>query len=1102
MTTPLPDDDADFADLVDQLVELDELLRAGGTAASLGSTARDGFLEQAAPILKALQELPGLAAARPAPESPETIGRYQIRGIAGSGGFGVVYRGYDAQMRRDVAIKMPHRSRLHLAEVRTRFLLEARALSRLDHPHIVPTYEAGLDAEVPYLVCAYCAGPTLCRRLQDFGPLEPRLAADVVRQLTEAVEHSHQQGIWHRDLKPSNVLLFPAMHAPRADFPYIPRVADFGLARVLEADVSAITQSSATLGTPKYLAPEQLASRHGDVGPGTDVYGLGTILYECLTGKPPFDGDTSWDILAKIAESPPAAPRLLKPTIPRDLEIICLTCLRKDPLDRYPSAAALADDLSRFLDGRPVVAAQLPWWEQTLRWARKHRLVAGLIVGVVLLCVGLITTLLVARQVQLDANSQIAAKNTELSNKVVELSAAIERADTHQKRAKAEAQRAREFGYVSDMELAGSRWQLKKPDEVRRLLSRYTGDPDLKAVRDFSWGYLNNQITADSQVIAEGQQAYWNAAVSPEGTEMALCGDRGEVHLVDLTTFALTHQFRVNQVDASDVDYSPDGEWLAVGGVNGMVHFWNRRTRSEERTERVFEEDLEVTQVRFLPDSQILWATSGHSSEWVALDLRTGARQTRRLEGGATGCNCLGASPDRRQMAFTLEKGGVVVLDTETQNVLMRQPYDLGRARAGIYSTDGQWLAVSTEPDTVRVYDTATYQDVHVAKTTAQPLVPAISSSGRLICGNFNGAIDEWRLEDVLQAPADQPLSPRTSWQAHDWTVQLAGFVPGDDSILSAGREGSIRRWIRSTQGTSRRLAARDALIRDRLARPLAVGIGPSSVWRGTQTGCEEWDVHTGQRLRQINVGEVISEIAVTENAVFLLNEHGRIGSVPLADSDKVRWIEVDPARTESSHQMLSVTPDGRHAAAWRALKPVYGELVDLQTGTRKALPFSCGVWSTHPHHSQAVVLRELDRDGDAAVVELPSLRVLSQHNLVRGTATDAAFTPSGHSLVIARADGLVKVLDGKTLEERSQLVGMPRGLGRLAISPDERTIAVAHERGPVTLWHLPTGRRLMELPLPEEGPFPVRQALFTRDGRHLVVCFDDRSLVAFDTRH
>lgn len=1098
MTTPPPENDADFGELVDKLVDLDELLRAGGTSPSLGSTDREGFLEQAAPILKALQELPGLAAGRPSPELPESIGHYEIRGIAGSGGFGVVYRGYDAQMRRDVAIKVPHRSRLHLAEVRKRFLLEARALSRLDHPHIVPTYEAGLDAEVPYLVCAYCAGPTLFRRLQDIGPLEPRLAAEVVRQLAEAVEHSHQQGIWHRDLKPSNVLLFPATHASCAEFPYIPRVTDFGLARVLEADVSAMTQSSATLGTPRYLAPEQLASRHGDVGPGTDVYGLGTILYECLTGKPPFDGDTSWDILAKIAESPPAAPRLLKPTIPRDLEIVCLTCLHKHPLDRYPSAAALVEDLSRFLDGKPVVAARLPWWKQTIRWAGKHRVVAGLIVGVVLLLVGLLTTLLVARKVQLDANTRIASTNSELSSKVVELSAAIERADTHQKRAETEARLAREFGYVSDMELAASRWQLKRHEEVRRLLDRYT-DPDLKDVRDFTWGYLNDQITADSQVIVEGEQAYWHAAASPDGTEVALCGDRGEVHLLDNAARKIVHRFKIGPVQTSGVDYSPDGRWLAIAAGDGTIHFWDRETRKVERIERVFTDGIPAMQVRFLPDSQIIWATSGSSPEWVTLDLKSGELQVQRLEAESTGCRCLFPSPNRRHMAFTLERGGLVVLDTETRDVLLRQPFDMGRVRAGIYSTDGQWLAVSSEPDTVRVYDTATYGRIHVAKTTADPLVPAISSSGRMICGNFNGVIDEWSLPDVLQASVDQPASPRTSWQAHDWTIQLVGFLSNDDSILSAGREGSIRRWIRPPEGFSRRIVGADSSAHHG-GRPLTESHNPSCLWRATGEGCEEWNIQGGTMIRKVVADQPIIGVSARAEHLFIVTEPGRLGVVPLEKNENIRWTKTGFSGPNFRVARLDISPDLRSAVAWR-LHPHFGEWIDFQSSTQAEIPILFDDWLFHPKQPVALIFHTLEAPYDAAIIELPSLRVRERLNLTRGRMNDAAFTQSGRYLVTAGDDSLIRVFNGESLEQEFQFTGMPRHNSRLAISPDERTIAVAHEKGPVTLWHLPTGRHLMELPLPEEGPFPVRQALFTRDGRYLVVCLDDRSVVAFDTR-
>jgi WD40 repeat protein len=814
---------------------------------------------------------------------------------------------------------------------------------------------------------------------------------------------------------------------------------------------------------------------------------------------PPFDGDTSWDILAKIAESPPAAPRLLKPAIPRDLEIVCLTCLYKHPADRYPTAAALAEDLWRFLDGKPVVAAQLPWWKQAIRWAGKHRVVAGLILGVMLLLVGLLTTLLVARQVQLDANTQIASANSELSSKVVELSEAIGRADTHQKRAEAEAQRAREFGYVSDMELAASRWQLKRHEEVRRLLDRYTADPELKEVREFTWGYLNHQITADSEVIADGEQAYWHAAASPDGMEVALCGDRGEVHLLDNATRKIVHRFKIGPVHTAGVDYSPDGRWLAIAGGDSAIHFWDRKTRKVERIERVFPAPIPVMQVRFLPDSQVVWATSGYSPEWVALDLKSGKQQAQRLEAEATGCHCLFPSPDRRQMAFALGKG-LIVKDTETQDILMQQPFDLGRTRAGIYSTDGHWLAVSTEPDTVRVYDTATYQQVHVVKTTSQPLVPAISSSGRMICGNFNGVIDEWNFQDVLQAPADQPLSPRTSWQAHDWTIQLVGFLSKDDSILSAGREGSIRRWIRPPEGFSRRIVGADSSAHYG-GRPLSESHSPLCIWRATDNGCEEWNLQSGTMLRRVGAGAPIVSVSASEDHIYIVTEPGQLGVVPLDRPENIRWIVTGFSGPGFRVGGLEISPSRHTAVAWRS-NPNLGEWINLESGTRTEIPMLFDPWLHHPRLPFSLIFYPLDGTFDAATLELPSFGVLKRLSLSRGAMVDAAFSKSGRYLVTMGHDSLVHVFHGETFEQELQLTGMPWNGGRLAISPDERTIAVAHEKGPVTLWHLPTGRHLAELPLPEEGPFPVRQVLFTSDGRHLVVCLDDRSIVAFDTRY
>jgi hypothetical protein len=353
----MPDDHA-LPDLsagqLERLIELDELLRSQGDPGRVSSD-----LAGAKRVLKALhaQRLAADPTLPPPPKNiPLRIGRYEILGLLGVGGFAVVYRARDPLLKRDVAIKIPLPYRLVNPDARRRFLREAQTAAKLDHPHIVPAYETGEDGPMPYIAYAYCSGPTLAHWLQQSGPFTPQDAARLVMNLADAVGYSHEQGVLHRDIKPSNVLLFPRPRAPAdATFPYIPRLTDFGLAKLAEA-VHQDTRSSMILGTPLYMAPEQIEMDTGEFVQETDVYGLGGILYETISGQPPVQEGTLLQVMQTIREG--RFPRLsdVRPDVPDELSVICAKALSTNPADRYHTAIQLRDDLQRYLDGRPITA--------------------------------------------------------------------------------------------------------------------------------------------------------------------------------------------------------------------------------------------------------------------------------------------------------------------------------------------------------------------------------------------------------------------------------------------------------------------------------------------------------------------------------------------------------------------------------------------------------------------------------------------------------------------------------------------------------------------------------------------------------------------------
>jgi serine/threonine-protein kinase len=322
----------------------------------------------------------------PPPPPRVDVPGYEIVEVLGRGGMGVVYKARQIALDRFVALKMIRAPGSADAEERGRFHTEALAVARLTHPNIVQVYEVGEHDGVPFLALEFVDGGSLAQQLAR-GPLPAAVAACLTEALARAVQHAHEQGIIHRDLKPANVLLaLPSTFSrgsenrealarfsePRLnEDSIVPKITDFGLAKRLDIDQKQ-TQSGAILGTPSYMAPEQAAGKVHDIGPATDVYALGAVLYEMLTGKPPFQAPSTYETLQQVMADEPVSVRRLQPKVPRDLETICHKCLHKEPRRRYTSARELADDLQRYLAGEPIRARPVTLVEGLWKWARRR----------------------------------------------------------------------------------------------------------------------------------------------------------------------------------------------------------------------------------------------------------------------------------------------------------------------------------------------------------------------------------------------------------------------------------------------------------------------------------------------------------------------------------------------------------------------------------------------------------------------------------------------------------------------------------------------------------------------------------------------------------
>jgi eukaryotic-like serine/threonine-protein kinase len=339
---------------------------------------RETLVREHPELASALDCLEALEILAPAPEDgppqevgnlshlPRDFGPYELIREIGRGGMGVVYEARQKGLDRSVAVKMILASHLASPELVRRFQAEAKAAARLRHSNIVHIHDVGQLHGQDFFAMEYIAGQSLAERIAQ-GPVDVHTAVRLAATVARAVEHLHQQGIVHRDLKPSNILL---------DCDGQPFVTDFGLAKVF-ADGSDMTATGVIAGTPSYMAPEQAAGRRAEIGPGVDVYSLGAILYELLTGVPPFRAESPLDTLMEVLSGDPATPRTLNPHVPRGLELICLKCLAKEPGERYASAAALADELDRFARGevlqvRPPTPLQRFW-----SWTRRQPALAS-----------------------------------------------------------------------------------------------------------------------------------------------------------------------------------------------------------------------------------------------------------------------------------------------------------------------------------------------------------------------------------------------------------------------------------------------------------------------------------------------------------------------------------------------------------------------------------------------------------------------------------------------------------------------------------------------------------------------------------------------------
>jgi serine/threonine protein kinase/WD40 repeat protein len=488
--------------------------------------------------------------------------RFRVVRELGRGGYGIVVHASDLWLKRDVAIKMLRPELLGNPSLRQRFLLESRAAARLNHPSIVRVLEAGDNKSTAWQISELVCGAPLSAHIRR-GAFAERLAARIVRDLADAVSHAHFCGVLHRDIKPDNVLMdrLPGEPLDAA----IPRLTDFGLARVIDDDMQ-MSRSGTLVGTPRYMAPEQLTGHVSEHGAWTDIYALGVILFELVTGQCPFaDANSIPQRLASI-DVPVKSVRRLHPEVSRDLATICRKCLERKPEHRYETAAAVRDDLQRFLDGRPTLARPLSPFETLWRWARRNTTLASLI-GVAIFATGTILGLtLQNNQAFHMQNRRLQDFNDQLMDEQRRVRSLNQSAQELQIKAEAEQTRFQNLAWKSGIRVAYAAWERGNLDEAEETLEKLASS-DHRASTLPEWQILRQELRHSFRRLLTIDGPLNEVRIIPNSSLAAVAGSDGNVYVLERNSGTIIRKIETGVPSLHALAVSSDGQLLATGGV-------------------------------------------------------------------------------------------------------------------------------------------------------------------------------------------------------------------------------------------------------------------------------------------------------------------------------------------------------------------------------------------------------------------------------------------------------------------------------------------------------------------------------------------------------